>query len=141
MPPADCHLARRMRHAHASKAAGQVLDQTAPVIVREPILQIMEPRKIFARALTSAITIQLDVMKQPFRRPVFRRFVQHPRECERDLEKRPAIQGIEIDRWRFDAVVDLERVILVADARPSRAPRWPFVRQSEATSNFPLERC
>src|SRR5688572_3661741 len=82
MPPAHRHLARRVRYAHTSQAASEVFDEAAPVIVRKPILQIMEPRKVFARALASAIAIQLDVMEQPFRRPILFGVIEHPRESE-----------------------------------------------------------
>ena len=109
MPPADRHLARRMRHARAAQTARQIFHQTAPVVIREPVFQIMEPRKIFARALPAAITIQFDVMQHLLRRPILLRLIQHPRERERIFVKRPAIHPGEIHRRRLDPVVDLQR--------------------------------
>jgi len=63
VPPAACHFPGRMRHAHATKRASQISDQTAPVIVVKPIFQVMEAREIFAGAFGVAITIHLDVMQ------------------------------------------------------------------------------
>jgi hypothetical protein len=85
----------------------------------------MEPGKIFAGALATAIPIELDVMEQLFRRPVFFRLIQHPRKSERDFEKRPAIQSVKIHRGRFDPVVDFQGKGFVtgADERASNRSR------------------
>ena len=99
-----------MRHAHAAESARQIFDKTAPIIIRQPVFEIMEPRKIFARALTSTITIQLDVVQQPLRRPVLCGFIEHASEAERDFVKRPAIHAGKIHGRRFHAVIDLQCV-------------------------------
>ena len=119
-----------MRHTCAAQTPRQILDQAAPIVVREPILEVMEPRKIFAGALPAAITIQLDVMQHPLRRPILFRFTQHPREAERDLIKRPAIHPVEIHRRRLDPIIDLERERFVAraDERPAHR-RGPFANR------------
>ena len=62
MPPALRHFARRMGNSAAAQAAREVFNQTAPVVIRQPIFQVMETRKIFAGAFAAAITIHLDVM-------------------------------------------------------------------------------
>src|SRR5215468_2947411 len=98
MSPASAHLSRGMRHAAPTEVACQILDQPPAVVVVKPVFQVMQTRKIFAGALTAAISILLDVIQHAFWRPVRFWFVQHPRETERDLEKRPAIHPIEIHR-------------------------------------------
>src|SRR5436309_521697 len=100
MSPADAHLARGMRDAAAAEIAGEIFYQTAPTIIVKPILQIMQAGEVVAGALAAAISILFDVIEHAFRRPVRFRFVQHSRETERDLEKRPAIHAVEIHRRR-----------------------------------------
>ncbi len=63
MPPAHTHLARRVRNVRAAETARQIFHQAAPVIVVKPILQIMQPREIFAAAFAAAIPVELDVMQ------------------------------------------------------------------------------
>ena len=96
MTPALRHLARRVGNTAAAKGAREVLHQTAPVIVGQPVFQIMQTRKIFARADAVPITIRLDVTQQCFRRPVRFRLIQHARKRERDFKKRPAIHSLKI---------------------------------------------
>ena len=77
-------------------------------------------------------------MQQPFRRPVFRGFIEHPSETERDFVERPTIHPGEIHGRRFDAVVDLQRVRFVARA-DQRAPhgRRPFADRKRLPIPFP----
>src|ERR1700719_4523063 len=98
MSPARGHFMRRMRHARAAKLAGQIFHKSAPVVVVEPILQIMETRKIFAGANAAAVTVDLDIMQEIFRGPVFLGLVKHSRECKRRFEERPAIEPAKIYR-------------------------------------------
>src|SRR5439155_15905512 len=98
-----------MRYAHTTKRAGQIGNQTASVIVVEPIFEVMETREIFAGAFGVAITINLDVAQQLRRRPIRFRLIQHPRESESGFEKGPAIESREIHRRRLNSVIDFER--------------------------------
>src|SRR5438552_1746883 len=132
MSPASAHLTRGMRDAAATEITGEIFYQTTPTIVVKPVFQIMQTRKIFASALTAAIAILLDVRQHAFRRPVRFRFVQHPRETERDLEKRPAIHSVEIHRRQLDPVVDLQSEMLVAR---------PYQSLSDRRSAFTNRQC
>ena len=123
MAPRHRHLMRGVRHTLSAKFRCQIGNQSALVVVVEPILQIMKTRKIFARANTAAVAIELDVMQKIFRAPIFFRLVQHSRKRERRFKKRPAIQSGEIHRGRFDSVIDLERVRFVARAEQRLAHR------------------
>jgi hypothetical protein len=98
----------------------------------------MEAGKIFAGALAAAISIQLDVMEQPFRRPIFLRLAEHARERERSFIKGPAIQPGEIYRGRFDPVIDLEgeRFVTSADQRASDGS-GPFADRERLPISFP----
>ena len=116
MPPRSGHFMRRVRHALAAKLRCQVFHQSALVVVVEPVLQIMEARKIFTGAHAATVAIGFDVMQKVFRRPVRFRLVQHSRKRERCFKKRPAVEPVEIDRRRLDSIVDLERVRFVTRA-------------------------
>src|SRR5205823_10072743 len=98
-----------MRYAHTTKRAGQIANQTASVIVVEPIFEVMEAREIFAGAFGVSITINLDVTQQLRRCPIGFGLIQHPREGESGFKKGPAIEPHEIDRGRLNSVVDFER--------------------------------
>src|SRR4029077_4185372 len=123
MPPADRHFPRRVRNTYAAEVAGEVFDQAALLVIVQPVLEIMQPGKIFPCANAAAVAIRLDVMQQTFRSPVFFRLVQHSRKRERDFEKRPAIHSLEIGRGRFDVIVDLEGEMLVAGANERTSDR------------------
>ena len=71
-----------MRHTFAAELRRQIFNQTAPVVIRQPIFQVMQTRKIFAGAFAAAITIHLDVMQQPIGCPILLRLIQHARERE-----------------------------------------------------------
>src|SRR6202521_2990733 len=116
MPPALRHFARRMGNTAAAQTAREVFNQTAPVVIRQPIFQVMETRKIFAGAFAAAITIDLDVMQQPLGCPILLRLIQHARERERNFKERPAIHSLKIYRGRLDSVVDLEGEMFVTRA-------------------------
>src|SRR5213082_3022921 len=102
MPPAHAHLSCGMRDTATAKVTRQIFDQTPAVVVVKPVLQIMKTRKIITATLAAAISIQLDVIQQAFRRPIRFRLVQHPGETESDLKKGPAIHPVEIYRRRLD---------------------------------------
>ena len=85
-----------MRDAEAAEIARQVLYQPTTVIVVKPILQIMQTREIFASTFAAAIAVEFDIVQQPFRSPIRFWLIQHPREAERDFEKRPTIHALKI---------------------------------------------
>src|SRR5438034_1679940 len=64
MSPASAHLARGMRDTAPAEIARQIFYQTAPIIIVQPVFQIMKSRKIFAGALAAAIAIHLNVIEQ-----------------------------------------------------------------------------
>ena len=68
----------------------------------------MQAREICAGAFPIAISIHFDEVEQSGWRPIFFRFVQHPCEGKRDLEKGPAIEAGEIDRGRLGPVINLQ---------------------------------
>ena len=138
MPPADRHFPGGMRTLSRRRVRGQVFDQAARIIVRQPIFQVMQPGKIFARALAVRDNDLSRCNAATVRRPIRFRFVQHARESERDFEKRPAIHSEEIHRGRFNVVVDLESEMFVASADQTSVLRWRCVGQSENLSSFPL---
>src|ERR1017187_8046930 len=116
MSPSDRHFTGRMRHAAATEFRCATAGRAAPIVARQPVFQIMEARKIFARALAGAITVGLDVMQETFRSPIRFGFIQHARESERNLEESPAIHAGKICRWRLDPIVDLESEMFVTCA-------------------------
>ena len=65
---------------------GEIVDQTTLIVIRQPILQIVQPGKIFAGALAIAIPVELDIMEQPRRVPLTGGLIKHPGEAKRDLE-------------------------------------------------------
>ena len=71
-----------MGNTAAAQTAREVFNQTAPVVIRQPIFQVMETRKILAGAFAASITIHLDVMQQPIGCPILLRLIQHARESE-----------------------------------------------------------
>src|ERR1043166_3248804 len=105
-----------MRYRATAQVPSQIVDQTAPGIGVEPIFQKMQARQITAGADAVAITIQLDVTEHTFRGPFGFRIVEHPSECEGNLEERPAIHSVEIDRGSFDVVIDFQGEMFVACA-------------------------
>src|SRR5262249_42739118 len=113
MPPASAHLARRMWDAAPAEVASHVLYQTAAIVVVQPIFQVVQAREIFACALTAAIPVQLDVIKQAFGHPVRFGLVEHSCEPKRRLEKGPAIHPLKIHRWRLDSVINFESKMFV----------------------------
>src|SRR6266496_1032887 len=114
MSPASAHLARGMRDTAPAEIARQIFYQTAPIIIVQPVFQIMKSRKIFAGALAAAITVQLDIMQEALRSPIRLRLVQHSGKAERDLKKSPAIHALKIYRGRLDPIVDFKREMLIA---------------------------
>ena len=128
---------RGVIRADAAEISREIVDQTAPIVIRQPILQIMQPRKIFAGALAAAITIELDVVQQPLRRPLACGLIEHAGKAERDLEERPAIHPIEIHGGRLDVVVDLERERFVARPDHGAADRRGAFSDGE---RFPIIR-
>src|SRR4029453_9078160 len=64
MPPANAHLARRMRDAATTKLARHVVNQTAAIVIVKPVFEVMQPGKIIAGALAAAISIHLDVRSE-----------------------------------------------------------------------------
>jgi hypothetical protein len=96
MLPPDRHLARHMRHAAASEFARDVVHEAATIVVRKPLLEVMQPREIGAITLPTAIAIELDVMQHPLGRPIALRLIHHPRKRQRDLEERPAIHRVHV---------------------------------------------
>src|ERR1043166_1736659 len=102
-----------MGHARSAQLARDIGDETALIVVVQPVFEVVQSRQIFSSANAPAIAVQFDVMQQTLWRPVFFWLVQHPREGERDFEKRPAIHSQEIGRGRFDSIVDLKRVMAV----------------------------
>src|SRR5439155_17215509 len=146
MSPAGAHLTCGMRDAASAEVARHILDQTPAIVVVKPVLQVMQARKILTRALTAAISILLDVIQHAFRRPARFRIVQHSRETERDLEKRPAIHAVEIHRRRLDPVVDLQSEMFVArpdqslsNGRSAFANRQRFPVFCLRLCNYPIE--
>src|SRR5437879_8784302 len=113
MPPASAHLARRMWDAAPAEVASQILYQTASMVVAQPVYKIMQAREIFACALTAAISVQLDVIKQAPRRPVRFGLVKHSGEAKCNLEKGPAIHPLKIHRWRLDSVINFQSKMFV----------------------------
>src|SRR5207245_10494247 len=101
MPPASAHLARRMWDAAPAEVASQILYQTAAIVVAQPVFQVMQAREIFACALTAAISVQIDVIKQATRRPVRFGLVEHSGEAKCNLEQGPAIDPLKVRRWRL----------------------------------------
>src|SRR6266436_857271 len=114
MSPASAHLARGVRNTAPSEIARQIFDQTAPVIIVQPVFQIVQTRKIFARAFAAAVPIHLDVMQHTLRSPVRFRLVQHSGKAECDLKKSPAIHALKIYRGRLDPIVDFQGEMLIA---------------------------
>src|SRR5262249_16985921 len=114
MPPASAHLARRMWNAVTAEVASHVLYETAAVVVVQPVFQVMQAREIVACALTTAISVQLDVVKQALGRPIRFLLVEHSREAKCDLEKRPAIHSLKVHRRRLDPVIDFESKMFVS---------------------------
>src|SRR5690348_7655161 len=76
----------------------------------------MKPGKIFTRANSAAVSIDLDVVQEIFGGPVFLGFIEHSSKSKGRFKKCPAIQTVEIDRWRLNPVVDLQSVRFVARA-------------------------
>ena len=113
MPPASAHLTRRMWDAVPAEVASHILYQTAAIVVVQPVFQVMQAREIFACALTAAISVQLDVIKQALRRPVRFGLVQHSCEAKCRLEKGPAIHPLKIHRWRLDSVINFQSKMFV----------------------------
>src|SRR6266404_6326534 len=111
-----------MRNAHPAVLARKIDKQSAPIVIEQPVLEVMQARKIIAGAFAAAIAVQFDVMQQTLGRPVFLRLIQHSREGQRDLKKRPAIHPLKIYRGRFNPIVDFESEMLVtrSDQRLSR---------------------
>src|SRR5205814_10436460 len=116
-----------MRNASSAQLARKIYNQSAPIVVVEPVFEVMQARKVIASAFTAAIAVELDVMEQMLGRPVLLRLIQHPGEGERDFKKGPAIHSLKIHRRRFNSIVDFEGEMLVtrSDQRLSRRRR-PF---------------
>jgi len=48
-----------MRNAYSAELAREVDDQSAPIVVEQPVFEVMQARKIFAGAFTAAVAVEL----------------------------------------------------------------------------------
>src|SRR6266511_2700598 len=96
MSPAGAHLPRRTWDASSAKLAVQIFYTASPIIIVQPVFQIMQTRKIIAGAFSAAVSVQLDVVQQTFRSPVRFRLIEHSGKTESDLEKGPAIHSLKV---------------------------------------------
>ena len=67
-----------MRDTNAAQFAHEIVDQSALSIVGQPIFQVMKPRQVIPSSLSTAVTIQFDVMQHALRGPFGLRVIQHP---------------------------------------------------------------
>ena len=128
---------RRMVRTHATQLAGKIFYQSASIVIREPILEVMQAGQIFAGAVAAPITIELDIMQQRRRCPLRLWFIEHAGEAEGDLKKRPAIHSEKIRRGCLDLIVDLERERFVAGSDQRAADRGRPIADGE---RFPIVR-
>src|SRR5437879_13536954 len=102
-----------MRNAHPAVLARKIDNQSAPIVIEQPVLEVMQARKIFAGASAAAIAVQFDVMQQTLGRPVFLPLIQHSRKGQREPKKRPALHSSQIRGSRLNPLIDYKTEMLV----------------------------
>src|SRR5207248_9816341 len=60
MSPAGAHLPRRMCNTASTQITSHILYESTPIVIVQPILQVMQPRKIIAGAFAAPVSIHLD---------------------------------------------------------------------------------
>ena len=108
----------------------------------KPVLQVMQPREIFAGAMPAAVPVELDEMEHRLRRPALARLIEHAGEGERGLEEGPAIRARPgSPAGPRPGTVDLQRegaIGVPTRARPTMQVRSPMGRafQFSASARF-----
>ena len=93
-----------------------VFDQPAALIVLNPVLKVMQPRVEPPGAASVAVAVHLDEAEHFLRRVGRGMQGDQASHAECDLEERPAIHAVHVDRRRLDGVVQFERVVDVGCA-------------------------
>jgi hypothetical protein len=62
MFPAHGHFPRLMRHPDASQFTRKILDEAALLVVRNPVLKIMQSGRISSVASPRPVPVQLDII-------------------------------------------------------------------------------
>src|SRR5258707_15820492 len=101
-------------HGHAPECDGQILDQSASLIVVNPVLKKMQAGGVATVAAATTGTVQFDHREQVTWGVVATLHFQHSSESDGDFEKRPTVKPVHVYRWRLDMVVDFQGVIHVA---------------------------
>src|SRR5258708_945897 len=118
--PKTAHLgAIAAAHRYSASAHFKIFYQPASFIVEAPVLQKMQPRRIQAVAVPSAVTVHLDHGQQVTRRVSARFQFEHARESESHLVESPTIHAEQVDRRRLDTIIDLKSKTAVRSSEQS----------------------
>ena len=107
------HVGHAAVESLAAEGRRDVFDQSAALVVTDPILEVVQARIKAPGAASAAVAVDLDEAQHFLRRVGRRMEGDEAAHGEGDFEKCPTIHPIHVDGRRLDAVVEFEGVVHV----------------------------